>query len=148
MATKKRKKPKIGYYKTKADDAFSKMIRERDGVCVANRARVESCESPGFLQCAHIHSRTYSATRLDPDNAVTLCRSCHMYFTNRPLEWAWFIDEVLGDDYYQRLGIRALAGARRAVAIQWEEAAQVWEGKWKSGTGLPKLNWTQELGTS
>lgn len=138
----KRKKPSKGYYKRKADGAFSRMIRERDGVCVANRERTEKCESPNWLQCAHIHSRDYSATRLDPENAVTLCRSCHMYYGNRPLEWREFVDKILGENYYDRMGIRALGGARRAYAINWEEEAQEWEQRWKSGTGLPKMSWT------
>ncbi len=142
----KKKKPTKTYYKDKADKAFSLMIRQRDGVCVANRARTEKCESPRYLQCAHIHSRSYSATRLDPENAVTLCRSCHRYFTDRPLEWAEFIGEILGENYYNRLGIRALAGARRSHAIDWEEVAREWVYREKSGTRLPTLNWTQELG--
>ncbi len=143
----KKKKPTKGYYKKKADTAFSLMIRQRDGVCVANRARIDTCESPRFLQCAHIHSRGYTATRLDPENAVTLCRSCHMYFGNRPLEWEEFVDEVLGENYYKRLGIRALAGAHRGRAIQWEEVAREWVYREKSRDGLPKMNWTRELGT-
>jgi len=153
----KKKKPGKTYYKTKADNAFSKMIRERDGVCVANRARTETCSSPAFLQCAHIVSRSYSATRLDPDNAVTLCRSCHMYFTNRPLEWKSFISGyedddgnwipgILPRDHYYMAEVRALRGAQRSHAIQWEEEAKDWEDGWKSGDKLPKLNWTSELG--
>lgn len=158
MPKAKKKKPKIGYYKKKADGAFSKMIRERDGVCLANRTRTEKCESPNWLQCAHIHSRDYSATRLDPENALTLCRSCHMYFTNRPLEWEGFIsgyedDEglwipgILPDEHYYQMGLRAFAGARRLHSINWEEAATEWETRSKSGNGLPKMNWTSSLGT-
>jgi 5-methylcytosine-specific restriction endonuclease McrA len=67
----------------KADELFSKHVRARDGACL-------NCGSTAFLQCAHIHSRSYKAIRVNPDNAVALCRSCHLKFTRWPLEWeAW-----------------------------------------------------------
>ena len=141
-----KKKPSKTYYKNKADRIFSQMIRDRDRVCVANRERIDTCESPDWLQCAHIHTRSYSATRFDPDNAVTLCRSCHMYYTQRPLEFKVFIDLVLGENYYDRLGIRALAGAHRQHVIDWKAEAEEWEALWKSGTRLPKMSWTTQLG--
>jgi len=71
----------------KADSLFSKMIRERDGHCV-------NCGSTHFLQCAHIITRSYKSIRTDEDNAVALCRSCHTYYTHRPLEWMDFIEET------------------------------------------------------
>ena len=69
-----------------ADVLFSKMIRERDGAC-------RKCGSTEYLQTAHIISRSYKSIRTDPRNAVALCRSCHTYFTHRPLEWQAWIDE-------------------------------------------------------
>lgn len=132
----KKKKPSKSYYKRKADGFFSKWIRNRDGICQATLVRdvgAQRCTRELSLQCAHIHSRDYSATRLDPDNAMALCKSCHMYFTNRPLEWKEFVDKLYGENYYDRLGIRALAGARRPVAINWEEKATEWEREWTGG---------------
>ncbi len=97
----KRKKPSKAYYKKKADDAFSKLIRARDGICVANRVRTEKCESPGWLQCAHIHSRDYSATRLDPENAE-LATVAEDLLTQ--LEAAGY--EVMLDDRDERPGVK------------------------------------------
>lgn len=138
-AKKKKKKPKPKtktYWKTRADGFFSQWIRGRDGICQATRveeAGAEKCTREAFLQCAHIHSRSYSATRLDPDNAMALCRSCHTYFTPRPLEWKVFVDELYGEHYYDRLAVRALAGARRLVAVNWEDEAKKWEHEWTGG---------------
>jgi len=126
----KKKKPSKTYYKRKADRIFSLWIRNRDGVCQANAQRKETCESPDYLQCAHIVSRDYSATRLDPGNAMALCRSCHMYFTQRPLEWEEFVIGYMGEDDYYRLKVRALAGARRSHPINWEDEAERWEREW------------------
>ena len=132
----KKKKPSKTYYKKKADRFFSLYIRNRDGICQAtlvDGAGAQVCTRELNLQCAHVHSRDYSATRLDADNAMALCRSCHMYFTQRPLEWKEFVDELYGKDYYDRLGIRALAGARRSHAVNWEEKAEQWERVWTGG---------------
>lgn len=80
-----KKKPKKTNYMKQADALFSRYIRERDGSCVA-------CGSTEFLQCAHIISRSYKFIRTDERNAVALCRSCHMKFTHKPLEWEDFIE--------------------------------------------------------
>lgn len=70
-------------YMAKADVLFSKLVRDRDGACV-------HCAATEGLQCAHIISRSYKSIRTDFDNAVALCRGCHVKFTHRPLEWeAW-----------------------------------------------------------
>ena len=129
MTAKKKPKPKSKtYWKKRADKAFSLYIRNRDQVCQANRTRPDTCESPYHLQCAHIVTRSYSATRLDATNAVALCRSCHMHYTHRPLEWEQFVTtELMTEDDFYRLKVRALAGARRAHAIDWEEEAAYWE---------------------
>lgn len=76
-------------YMAQADRLFSQRIKERDGACVR-------CGSVEFLQCAHILSRSYKAIRTDERNAVTLCRSCHVYFTHRPLEWEQWVRESFG----------------------------------------------------
>lgn len=104
-----------------ADAAFSKFIKARDGRCV-------SCGSTAYLQCAHIHSRSYKSIRTNPDNAVALCRGCHVKFTHKPLEWRLFIDEMqpgLWDD----LADIALAYERvdwKAEAAYWRSQAEVY----------------------
>ena len=59
------------------------------------------------LQCAHIISRSYFATRWDFDNAICLSASRHAYYTFRPIEWHRFIDEKF-PGRYARLEKRAL----------------------------------------
>jgi hypothetical protein len=71
---------------TKADVLFSRLVRDRDHMCVR-------CGSPNNLQCAHIWSRRYRALRWRFENAITLCQGCHLYFTLRPAEWAEWCEE-------------------------------------------------------
>ncbi len=87
-----------------ADKLFSLIVRDRDGECVR-------CDSADFLQCAHLVSRSYKTTRCDLDNAVTLCRGCHVYFTHHPLEWIEFCDETW-PGRYDRQRRRALSYER------------------------------------
>lgn len=82
-------------YMKRSDALFSKLIRERDGMCVANGVIVDTtvylgCN--GNLQCAHIHSRSYKSIRTDFKNAIALCAKHHVYFTHRPLEWQEFVE--------------------------------------------------------
>ena len=80
------KKPSRSALRTRADRAFSLYIRGRDKVCY-------DCGEPDpkVLQCAHIISRRYHAIRWSDDNAVALCRSCHMHYTHHPLEWMGWV---------------------------------------------------------
>jgi hypothetical protein len=129
-----KKKPTKTQLKKKADTYFSKWIRRRDGVCQSTRLLghgAAKCTRELNLQCAHIHTRDYSATRLDPENAVALCKSCHVFFTLRPLEWRAFINTLFDDsDYYERMGRRAFAGAQRLAAVDWGEKAEFWREQW------------------
>jgi len=69
-----------------ADDLFSRMVRDRDGMCMACGANVG-------LQCAHIWSRRYRSLRWRLENAITLCRGCHMGFTHHPAEFGAWCDD-------------------------------------------------------
>ncbi len=46
-----------------------------------------SFDCNGYLQCAHVVSRRYRATRWVKENAVALCAAHHLYWTHHPLEW-------------------------------------------------------------
>ena len=85
----------------RADVEFAKFIKARDGHCWR-------CGSTEYLQCAHIISRSYKAIRVDPDNAVAMCRSHHLYYTNRPLEWRQAV-EAEYPGLWDRLTAKALA---------------------------------------
>lgn len=97
----------------RADDAFSKFIRARDKAC-------QECGVNDPLQCAHLISRRYRATRWDPTNAVALCIRCHKRFTEHPLEWDLWCSVHLGQEGWESLRRQALHG-ERAVVESWLE---------------------------
>lgn len=66
-----------------------------------------------MLQCAHIVSRRYTATRWERGNAVCLCRACHMRYTANPLAWDLWVEEEIGIPAYIALKQKALAGRGR-----------------------------------
>lgn len=75
----------------------------------------ERCGSPDQLQCAHIVSRGYSATRTDIENAMNLCAGCHMYFTKWPVEFALFVFYHKGIEGYNALKKKALDGVGKRL---------------------------------
>jgi hypothetical protein len=85
--------------KGKADKLFSLIIRSV-GQC-------QRCGSQDNLQCAHIISRKYSATRTDERNAWCLCAKCHRRFTDWPREHSHYITETIGSEVYDELRAKA-----------------------------------------
>lgn len=74
-----------------ADRRFRRLIKNRDPRC-------RHCGN-GTTDCAHIVTRGRWPTRWDPDNAVGLCRPCHVYFTDHPDLWReWVLHHVFDDD--------------------------------------------------
>ncbi|MDQ5840771.1 MAG: hypothetical protein M3537_06450 [Chloroflexota bacterium] len=112
VASKKPKKRQKENYRTQADRRFSIAVRGI-GFC-------ENCGSVEFLQCAHIVSRSYSATRVDFLNAVCLCRGCHVFFTHRPLEWWDWARRRIGEEAFDELRRLAVGGAK----IDWKAEAE------------------------
>lgn len=94
----------------RADKLFSEYIRNRDQRC-------RNCGTFERLQCAHLISRSYKSIRVDPDNAVALCQSCHLGFTHRPLEWRQWVDEEF-PGRWDALQKKALAYER----VDWKRA--------------------------
>jgi len=83
-------------WKEKATALHSRLVRAR--------GRCEHCGAASEpLECAHIVSRRYSATRCDLDNGVCLCGPCHSHFTAHPDEWKGWI----GEERWGRLTERA-----------------------------------------
>lgn len=85
--------------KGKCDAIYSKIIR--------SVAHCEHCGSTDFLQCAHVVSRRYSATRTDLSNAFCLCAGCHRRFTDWPLEFNKFVEKKIGLEAYEELKHKA-----------------------------------------
>lgn len=86
--------------------------------------RCMKCGATEALQCAHIISRKYSWTRTDLDNAFCLCASCHMYFTDNPVEFGQFTIDQIGEANYDLL----LEKRRSTAKVDWSaEAARLHE---------------------
>ena len=88
-----------------ADRLFSAFIKKRDGGCMAickHGYPVElSCSGP--LECAHLIRRGFKSIRWDPRNAVALCSRHHQYFTDRPIAWRVWCDELRGEPVMREL---------------------------------------------
>ena len=93
-----------------ADKLFSKYVRARDRHC-------QMCGTPCNLDCAHVFSRGYFATRWDPENAVALCSGHHKEFTHKPLEWDDWCIERMGRDAWDALRFRARRGGMPDLAF-------------------------------
>lgn len=95
--------------KGKCDALFSRLVRS-PGIC-------RRCGGNEYLQCAHIISRRYSATRCDLRNAWCLCASCHRRLTDWPREHSHFISDTIGSGIYDELK----AKAETVTKVDWQE---------------------------
>jgi hypothetical protein len=99
----------------KATRLHSLLVRTRAGfICERCGASKETSQ----LQCAHIVSRHYAATRTLESNAFCLCASCHCFFGKWPVEFGIFVLDRLGEECYNALKARALEG--RSETPDWE----------------------------
>lgn len=85
---KKKKKPGV----KECDRLFSLVVR-------ADRKMCERCATRERLQCAHIVSRRYRATRFTEANAFCLCAGCHHWGHMNPLEFEDFVATIRGLSY-------------------------------------------------
>jgi hypothetical protein len=112
--------------KAKADKLFSETVRSK-GYCEAEGYAGRECK--GRLECAHIISRRYSATRTDTRNAFSLCSSHHFWFTDHPREFSRFISTTWAGQYYDFIYQRATTPTK----VDWGERItflkQIIEGK-------------------
>ena len=89
---------------------------------VRARGACERCGAATNLQCAHIVSRRYSATRCDLTNAWCLCAGCHLELTHDPFKHVQFAIETRGDDGYAALRHAASSNARPWKDADWQNA--------------------------
>lgn len=82
------------------DRMFSQIIRSR-GAC-------QRCGSVQSLQCAHIISRRYSATRCDERNAWCLCAGCHMHVDGHFDAKYELTEQTIGLDVFAEVREKAL----------------------------------------
>lgn len=104
--------------KAKATKLHSLLVRTRDGFrcrwCGVHR------DDGKQIQCAHIISRSISATRTDERNAVALCASCHWKQSKNPLVWARWLEDELGRAHLDDLLERGVSG----VKVDWESEVE------------------------
>lgn len=84
--------------KHKCDIIFSQHIRSIGYCenCLKKQGQVQ-------LQCAHINSRRFSATRTLLMNAFSLCAGCHRYYTDYPREFSKFITGTWAQEHYDQI---------------------------------------------
>lgn len=106
--------------KRKATTLHSMVVRARAGY------RCERCgTTQGQLQCAHIVSRRFTATRCDPNAAWCLCASDHRFLTENPHEHVAFAVATRGEDGYRALIDKAYAGRGLVMsAAFWRERVE------------------------
>jgi len=112
----KRKAKRTGAKKRRdqCDKLFSQLIRKRDKRCL-------KCGTDKNLQCAHVLSRDYMATRCDPLNAITLCGRCHIWAKD-----AWHKDPI---------------GIARWFEAKWPGRYDAIKEKLRTGQLKQKVDW-------
>lgn len=86
------------------DKWFSDCVRHRDGYTCLDCGKTE-----GQLDCAHIYGRAKKSTRWSMDNAVTLCRGCHMRHTEHPIAFHDWLVRLWGEGHMNLLREKACA---------------------------------------
>lgn len=95
---------------------------------VRGRGHCENCGTQEHIQAAHGISRRYRATRWLPINGFALCRSDHVFYTHRPLEWTAWLRAAWGEPVFERLTELALIAAKQdmpAILARLREEARV-----------------------
>ena len=95
--------------KLRADQAWSRYIRARDGRCMAAEAFPE-IRCAGSLQAMHLISRRYAATRYALWNGRAGCAAHHRWLTDRPLEHDDWCGTWLGRDLWDARKLEAVYG--------------------------------------
>ena len=84
------------------DNWFSKCVRHRD------QHRCQYCFKEG-TDCAHIYGRAKKSVRWSMDNAVTLCRYHHQWFTSNPVAFTDWLTKLYGEGHMDILREKANA---------------------------------------
>ena len=96
----------------KGDIVFSSLVRERANYCCENCGTDKRHDS-ATLNCAHIMGRRGVALRWHPKNAVALCRSCHIFFTEHPFDWADWCNCKFGESLVAELRLVS------SIPVKW-----------------------------
>ncbi len=90
----------------KADELFSKLVRERAGWCCETCGKYFPEDNRQGLHCSHLYSRRHQSTRYDPGNAIAQCFGCHQKYGSDPVEFTYLIESIFGRDHMDRLAVR------------------------------------------
>jgi hypothetical protein len=93
----------------RADRLVAAFVKKRDGGCVVIWGKLKH---GGGLQWSHLISRSYNATRFDPQASVAMCAAHHVWFTHHPLEFYEWTAFWLGPAAFDKLKRKALGGPR------------------------------------
>jgi len=71
-----------------------------------------------MFDCAHILGRRAVALRWHPLNATALCRSCHIFYTEHPFDWADWCRDQFGEDLVSELRLVS------SKPVKWTKAVR------------------------
>ena len=110
--TSKRRKSRLALRK-ECDRRFALAIKNRDNwTC-------QMCGSKTGIQCSHLISRRYHATRWLMGNAVAQCARCHLRSHMDPLMFDAWVEAKIGFEAFHELKILARKG------VTWIDYEQV-----------------------
>jgi hypothetical protein len=109
----------------KVDTLFSKCIRERDDHTCQWCGRQD-----GTLQCSHIYGRRHRGTRWHPDNAKTLCFTCHRKWHESPVDAFKWVEGYLGIGLLDLVREQAYA-VRKLTKADKEEIYQFYKQEYE-----------------
>lgn len=103
------RKPRGGIGRAKKSTTPMKEADRLARLIVLARGSCARCGTQNYLQWAHVFKRSYHATRWLEDGAFPLCRGCHKWETDRPIEGERFWRGLLGDGRYEELRVIAVS---------------------------------------
>lgn len=90
----------------KADDLFSKLVRERAGWCCETCNKYFPEGHRQGLHCSHLYSRRHGALRYFPGNAIAQCFGCHQRYGADPVEFTYMIEGIFGRKHMENLMVK------------------------------------------
>ena len=89
----------------KADDLFSKLVRERAGWTCEHCHKHYLEGNRNGLECSHFYGRRHKAVRWHPLNAAAHCTRCHTQLGGDPVEFREWIRGYLGEQDFNKLQV-------------------------------------------
>lgn len=83
--------------KSRCDRMCAVIVKARAG------GRCERCGKTAALDWAHIFVRAKHNSRWDPENALALCRPCHIYTGDHPATFMAWLADWKGRDWLEAL---------------------------------------------